>query len=32
MRLKFGGVVESFWPGSEVEMGSVSHFMVAQRL
>ena len=28
MRLKFGGVVESFWPGSEVEMGRVSHLMV----
>ena len=31
MRLKFGGVVESFWPGSEIEMVSVSHLMVARK-
>jgi len=32
MRLKFGGVVESFWRGSEIEMVSVSHLIVARRL
>ena len=31
MRLKFGGVVESFWPGSEIEMVSVSHLIVARK-
>jgi hypothetical protein len=31
MRLKFGGVVESFWRGSEIEMVSVSHLIVARK-
>ena len=32
MRLKFGGVVESFWRGSEIEMVSVSHLIVARKV